>query len=222
MDTMENNELFKKKLIEAGIAMSQKQLTIETWGNLSILDPETDKVYITPSGMAYDTLVEEDICVLTKDGTQIEGKRVPSIESGLHLAIYQTREDVKAIVHTHATNSTVFAVLQESIPCITDEIAQAIGGSIDCAKYALPGSQELANNAVEALANKNACLLANHGAIVTGKNFKECFKNAAVLESSAQIYQMARSIGKPRIEKQEDIDWMYDFARNKYGKENQK
>ncbi len=219
MENSQNMQLFSQKLMEAGIAMVQKKLTIETWGNLSIR--QNNNIYITPSGMPYDTLTIDDICVLNTEGIQIAGKRKPSIEAGMHVQIYQNRPDVQAIVHTHAIYSTIFAVLHEDIPCITDEIAQAIGGDIRCAAYGLPGSKELADNVVKALGNKNACLLANHGALVVGKDFKECFKNAAVLETSAQIYQMAKAIGTPQVEKEEDIAWMYDFAKNKYGKDNQ-
>ena len=214
-------EEYKETVIEAGIAMAGRNLTVETWGNISVRDPETSLLYITPSGMPYNTLEADDIVVLNPDGSVYEGKRAPSVEAFLHALIYQKRPDVNAIVHTHPLSSMVFAVLHRDIPVITDEIAQAIGGPVRCADYALPGSKELAENCVRALGNVQACLLANHGAVCVGRDIKECFKTAAVLETGAEVYQKALAIGEPVIEKDEDVAWMRDFAVNKYGKANQ-
>ena len=208
---------YKQKLLQAGLSMKDKNLTIETWGNISIKDPNTNHIYITPSGMPYDSITEKDICVLDQNGNQIEGNRKPSIEKQLHVLIYQTRKDINVILHTHPIDSTIFGVLHKSIPVITDEMAQAIGTEVQCTDYALPGSNQLAKNAVEALGNSKAVLLSNHGAVCVGKDMQECFKVATVLETSATIYYKALMIGTPIKIKQEDVDWMYDFAQNKYG-----
>ncbi len=197
--------------------MSNTDLTIETWGNISLRNPETHEIYLTPSGMAYDTLAEDDICVLDNNGNILVGSRKPSIEKMLHILIYQNRKDVNAILHTHPLSSTVFSVLHQSIPVITDEMAQAIGSEVKCADYALPGSMKLATNALDALGNSQAVLLSNHGAVCVGKDMKECFKVAKVLETSAKIYYNALSIGTPISIKQNDVDWMRDFALNHYG-----
>lgn len=208
---------FKQSILQAGKAMQKKDLTVETWGNLSLRDPETGKIFLTPSGMPYDSLEEDDIVVLDEKGNIIAGKRKPSVEKMLHVLIYQNRPDVNAIIHTHPVDSTVFAVLHQSIPVVTDEIAQAIGGSVDCAEYALPGSMELAENVRKALGSKQACLMANHGAVCVGKDFAECFKVAEVLETGARIYARALSIGKPAVIPDDKVAWMRDFAVNKYG-----
>lgn len=212
---------YKEMVIAAGIAMADKHLTIETWGNISVCDPENDLLYITPSGMPYNTLESDDITVCDLSGKVVEGKRKPSVETGLHALIYQKRKDVHAIIHTHPASSMVFAILHEDIPVVTDEIAQSIGGPIRCAAYGLPGSEELAENCVKALGNVQACLLANHGAVCVGKDLKECFKVAAVTEAGADAYYKARAIGTPQIISDENTAWMRDFAVNKYGKENQ-
>lgn len=208
---------YKQALIEAGKEMASKNLTVETWGNLSLKDPKTNKIYLTPSGMAYNTLKEEDICVLDEEGNVIEGDKKPSVEKMLHVLVYKQRNDVNAILHTHPLHSSVFGVLHQSIPCITDEMAQAIGGEVKCATYALPGSIDLANNVVKALGTSQAVLMSNHGAVCVGKDMKECFKVATVLETSAEIHQKALAIGTPVEIEKENVDWMRDFAVNKYG-----
>lgn len=220
MSTNTLNTKIISLILEAGIAMESRHLTIETWGNISMRDPETGLLYITPSGMPYNKLVPEDIVALNPDGSVYKGHRVPSVEAGLHAKIYAKRRDVNAILHTHPISSTIFGVLHMSIPVVTDELAQAIGQEVRCADYALPGSAELAANCVKALGNGQAVLLANHGAVCAGKDLKECFKVAEVLETSAEIYYKALTIGKPCIIPKDKVEWMRDFAVNKYGKQN--
>lgn len=220
MSTNTLNTKIISLILEAGVAMESRHLTIETWGNISMRDPETGLLYITPSGMPYNKLVPEDIVALNPDGTVYQGSRVPSVEAGLHAKIYAARKDVNAILHTHPVSSTVFGVLHMSIPVVTDELAQAVGQEVRCADYALPGSVELADNCVKALGNGQAVLLANHGAVCVGKDLKECFKVAEVLETSAEIYYKALTIGKPCIIPKDKVEWMRDFAVNKYGKQN--
>lgn len=213
---------FKQAVINAGKEMVGKNLTVATWGNISVRDPESGNIYITPSGMDYSTLEEEDIVVLDQDGNVIEGKRIPSVEAPMHVLIYQNRMDVNAIIHTHPIDSTVFAILRKPIPVVTDELAQAIGGEVKVSEYALPGTTELAENVWKALGNNQACLIANHGAVNVGKDLKECFKVATVLETSARIYYKALCIGSPVVENEGDVAYMRDFALHKYGKGNEK
>ena len=213
---------YKQILIDAGKHMLETNLTIQTWGNISLKDPINKRIYITPSGMDYSSITKEDICVLDLDGKIIEGNRKPSVEKMLHVNLYKQQPQTNAILHTHPMSSMVFAVLHKDIPIITDEMAQAIGNTVKCAKYALPGSIQLANNVCEAIQQNKACLLANHGAICTGKDIKECFKVATVLETSSQIYYQSLTISKPYIINQEDVAWMYDFAQNKYGQGDKK
>ncbi|SPF52434.1 Class II Aldolase and Adducin N-terminal domain protein (fragment) [Candidatus Desulfosporosinus infrequens] len=100
----------RKKVVEKGIEMLSTNLTVGTWGNISCRVPGEDYIAITPTGMSYDTLVPEDIVILDLKGNTINGTRKPSIEVPLHLAIYNAREDVQAIVHTHSAYATAMAV----------------------------------------------------------------------------------------------------------------
>lgn len=215
-------EKTKKEMAEAVIAAGQRMLesnlTVETWGNISVRTEE-GIICITPSGMSYQEITPGDLVFLDPEGKVCEGSRIPSIETQMHVKIYQNRPDVYAILHTHPVASTVFGVLRKPIPVITDEIAQAIGGEISVADYALPGTVLLAENTVKALGEKNACLLANHGAVCVGKDLNACFKATIVLETSAEIYQKALAVNgcEPVELKEDDVKAMYDFAQNHYG-----
>ena len=210
---------YKKLIVDSGLRMLNSGYTVETWGNISIRDKETNLVYLTPSGMNYATIVEDDVVVCDLDGNIVEGSRKPTIETELHLGIYKARPEVNAIVHTHPIYSTVFSCCGEDIPQVIDEAAQILGGVIKTAPYALPGSHEPAETCVKTHANEtNACLLMSHGAVCVGDTMDTAFKICTVLEVTAQIYYMVRSMGKKCIEiSDENIAAMAYFAKNIYG-----
>ena len=210
---------YKKLIVESGKRMAGSGLTVETWGNISYRDPETQLVYLTPSAMLYDTIVEDDVVVCKLDGTIVEGTRKPTIETEMHLSIYRNRDDVNAVVHTHPMYSMVYAAQGKDIPLIIDEAAQILGDICRCAEYALPGTLELADNCVVALGEKsNACLVHSHGAVCVGDDMDAAFKVAKVLEVTSQIYYMIEATGgKPVGISTENIAAMQDFVKNSYG-----
>ena len=212
-------EKFKKLIVDSGRELYKQNLTLGTWGNISVLDSETGLVYIKPSGMDYNEINLEDIIVVDKKGNTIEGLRKPSIEMPMHLSIYNARKDVGAIVHYHPIYSSVLAVTGSILPGICEDFVQIVGEKVLCAKYALPGSDELAENTVASLGDRNAVFLTNHGTLCVGRDMKEAMKVCYVVEKTAHIYILSKSIGKCRIIPEEDIRIMQNFARNVYGKE---
>jgi L-fuculose-phosphate aldolase len=211
--------MYKKLIVDSGRRMLNSGLTVETWGNISARDRETGLVYLTPSAMSYEIICEDDVVVAKTDGTIVDGKRRPTVEFEMHLGIYNARPEINAVVHTHPVYSQIFGVLRESIPAVIDEAAQVLGGEVRCARYELPGTKELAAACVQALGKDGcACLLANHGAVSLGADMDAAFRAAKVLEMTAQIYASARMIGKPCFLEKTQIDYMRDFARNRYGR----
>lgn len=210
-------EKFKKLIVDTGRELYKQNLTIGTWGNISVLDPETDLIYIKPSGMDYNEINLEDVIVIDKKGKTIEGFRKPSIEMPMHLSIYNARKDVRAIVHYHPIYSSVLAVTGFSLPGICEDFVQIVGEKVLCAKYALPGSEELAEKAVASLGDRKAVFLLNHGTLCVGEDMKEAMKVCYVVEKTAHIYILSKSVGKCRIIPGEDIKAMQNFAKNYYG-----
>lgn len=210
---------YKSLIIESGKRMLNSGYTIETWGNISARDPVTGKVYITPSGMDYSTLNNDDVVVCDLNGNIVEGFRKPSIETGLHLSVYRERPEVNAVIHTHPLYSTIFSCMGEDIPLITDEAAQTLGASCRRANYALPGTEELARECVKALGKEaNSCLLQSHGAVCVGESMEAAFKVSKVLEITAQVYYMIRSTGgRPIPISEENIKAMQEFVKYHYG-----
>jgi len=210
---------YKELIIESGKKMVTAGFTIETWGNISARDPETNLIYVTPSGMDYYNCTTDDVVVFNINGERVEGTRKPTIETGMHLGIYQNRPEVNAVVHTHPIYSTVFSCMGEDIPLLLDEAAQTLGAPVKTTNYALPGSKELAEECLKALGkDANACLLQSHGAVCVGDSMEAAFKVAKVLEVTAEVYQKIRATGgKPIALSDENIAIMKDFVKYKYG-----
>ena len=204
------------QLLDACHRMEAGGLTVGTWGNISLRVDET-LFLITPSGMKYGLLTTQDMVLMDMNGEIIEGNRKPSIENGLHRMIYSARPDVQAIVHTHPKSSIAFSVARKDIPPVTEELVQIIGEGVRCASYALPGTEDLAKNAVEALGDRNAALLANHGAVCVGESIEKAFLVAEVLEKSAQAILYATLIGAPHVLPHEDCVAMRNFVTHSYG-----
>ena len=211
------NESLKALLVETGVKIIEEGLTVGTWGNFSVRDPETGLIYITPSGMDYRIIQPDDIVVLDNDINVVDGVRVPSIEKGMHATTYHARPDVNAVIHTHPLYSTVLGVNGLELPGISEDFVQIVGDKIVCSLYALPGTMELAHNAVEGLGKWNAVLLPNHGALNVGPDMPTAMTVCHVVEKTAHIYIMAKSIGTPTLISAEDCKAMQDFARNVYG-----
>ncbi len=210
---------FRKILIESGKKMYHSGLTVETWGNISLRDTDTNLIYLTPSGMNYDNIVKDDIVVMNLQGEIVEGKRVPTIEKDMHIGIYNSRSEVNAIIHTHPIYSMVYATQGKDIPLCIDEAAQMLGDTCKCTKYALPGSLELRDEVVKALGtDANSCLINSHGAVCIGANIDAAFRVSTVLEVTAQILTLVESTGgNPVGICDENIKSMQYFVANKYG-----
>jgi L-fuculose-phosphate aldolase len=204
MNGKEVNKL-KMEIVEAGKRMLHKGLVIGASGNISIRISGEDKIVITPSQIKYDKIGVNDIVVVDFKKNVLEGDRSPSVETGMHIGVYETRPDVGAIVHTHSVYASAIASLGKTIPPFLDDIVLMLGGEIEVAEYGIPGSKELAENAVRALGKKNAVLLANHGSLSCGKNLEGAFVNAELVERVAKIFILSSLLGKPKNLPQEVV-----------------
>ena len=193
---------YGKKLITMG-------LTQGTGGNISIADHEKKLFAISPSGMDYVVTEPEDVVVMDFDGNVVEGRRKPSSEHELHRIFYVNRDDVSAVVHAHSIFSTVLATLGEGLPASNYLIALA-GFDVRCARYASFGTVELAENAFEAMKDRKAAFLANHGLITGSHDIMNAFNIALQIEECAKVYVIARAIGKPVILDGEEMSKMID------------
>ena len=202
-------------VVEAGRQMSGLGLVAGTWGNISMRNSVAGPIAITPSGRPYNEISASDIVILDNEGQVIEGKK-PSSETPLHLAIYNARPDVRGIVHTHSLYATACAVAGVSIPPCLEELVQAVGGGVEVAAYALPGTTALADAVVSALSDRSAALMSNHGVVACGPTLREALLVAQLVEKAAHIHTIATQLGVIRRLSDEDICLMRNFYREKY------
>lgn len=204
------------EIIKIGKLLVENGLVAATWGNISVRNGD-EGVYITPSGMEYQILEPDDLVLVDFNGKVFQGKRKPSSELPLHLAFYEKRPDITAVVHTHSIYASAYAALRKPIPPLIEDFAQVIGGTVEVAPYALPGTKELAENAVASMGNKGAVLLANHGVVGVGTSLSEAYKACLLVEKTAHIGLAAQVLGEPVPLKQEDVEWMRKVYLTCYG-----
>lgn len=185
----------RKTVVAAAQRMSALGLSPGRSGNVSVRT--ADGLLITPSGVAYDTLTSKSIVRVAADGSVPPRQLKPSSETPFHRAIYASRPDVGAIVHCHSMNATVLACAHRPIPAFHYMIAAAGGADIPCVPYATFGSQELSRHVAAGLAARNACLMANHGAIAVGSTVDEALELAETVELLATQYVALLSVGGP-------------------------
>ena len=179
-----------------------------TGGNVSLRIENQDLLAITPTSKRYDELSPEEICIVDFNESPVAGPFTPSIEIAMHIAAYRNRPDVKAIVHTHQSYASVFAVLNRPVPALLEEVLLKPGSRIDVVPFAPSGSRELAENVAEKLQNGAwAYIIQNHGALALGRNMDEALLNAELMEKICGVYCRALATGLPISDLPKDISY---------------
>ena len=185
-------EAQKKEVVDTAQSLLRKGYLMATGGNLSLRIPGHEAFAITPSNYDYMKMTPEDICVLDLGLKEVESHLKPSVESGMHAAVYQVRPDVNAIVHTHQPYVSALTLIKAPIPALFDEQARFLGRSVDIIPYAPSGTGFLKRTVSRHVRNhNNAFMLQNHGALVLGHNMERAVHNVEILEKCALAYLLA-------------------------------
>ena len=193
----------RKAIIAHCLQMNRLGINQGNSGNISVR--HGDGLLITPTSMPYDRLTPEDIVSLSSEGVP-EGRREPSSEWRLHHEVMRHRPEFDAVVHAHPPYCTTLAIMGLGIPAIHYMIAVAGGADIRCAPYAIFGSEALAKNAVAALTDRKACLLAHHGMIVAGSSLEQAMWLAVEVETLARQYHGCLQLGTPTLLDERQIE----------------
>ena len=206
----------KKLVLTTARKMAERGLVVGTSGNVSLrLLPENGRelLAITPTSRYYNLLEPDDIQIIDFEAEPVEGDLPPSVETMLHIGIYQKRKNVNAVIHTHSVYASALAVAHLEIPPILEDQVVVMGSEIKVAGYAASGSEEQVNNVLEALEDCNAAILANHGAIGVGRDLREAFTVCEMLEKTARIYYLSLAIGKVNLLPDEAVQSCRAFFR---------
>lgn len=190
-------QAYKESVLHYYEHLSQKGYTVGTGGNLSILIEGQNAIAITPTNMDYFGIHVDDICIVDFDMNVLEGNFKPSIETKMHIEVYKNRLDVNAIIHTHQVYASIFALINEPIPALFDEVTLNTGHIIDVIPYALSGSNQLSKNVLCYLSNRCNCyIIQNHGGLSLGISIENAFRNVELLEKVSRSYYYALSTGR--------------------------
>ena len=201
----------REQVAAASRELAAAGLVRATHGNLSARDG--DRIAITPTGGVLGELTASDIVVVDRDGALLEGERGPTSELALHLGVLE-RFGAGAVVHTHPPVGTALALVLDELPCVHYEMV-ALGGPVRVAPYRTFGTQALADAVVEALEDRTAALMANHGAITFGDDLAQAVERAHLLEAMCDLYWRAAAIGEPRRLGADDLEAVRAQARAK-------
>ncbi len=206
----------REMICAMGRTLLTEGLVAGTWGNISVRLDAT-RMAITPTGEDYTTLSPDDVPeVNLADGTYT-GKK-PSSEWKLHAAIYLSRYDVNAVIHTHSMSASTVAAARRDVPPILDDLAQIIGPGVRCAPYALPSTKKIVKVTMRALAGRNAALLANHGAVCVGRDLDEALTCCRILEKGCRAFIEAEFLGGAKPLGHVEAALMHQFYLKKYAR----
>lgn len=189
-------DALRRAVLDTARAMNLAGINRGTSGNVSARS--TDGFLITPTGMAYETALPADIVAMRLDGSSA-GARQPSSEWRFHRDIYAQRPEAGAIVHCHAPFATALACLRRDIPPFHYMIARFGGADVRCAPYATFGTQALSDAALCALEARCACLLANHGMLVFGRDLPHALALAIEFETLCEQFWRTVQVGPPQV-----------------------
>jgi ribulose-5-phosphate 4-epimerase/fuculose-1-phosphate aldolase len=183
---------FKQQVVHYSQDLMRAGFLAGTGGNLSVRVPSEESMAVTPSNFDYLSMQVDDVCVVDFSLNQIQGERKPSIESGMHAAVYAERADVGCVIHTHQEYASALALIDAPIPALFDEQVRWLGRSVEIVPYAPSGTGFLKKKIAKMVRNNyNAYILKNHGALVLGPNPERAMHNVLLLEKCSLAYLLS-------------------------------
>lgn len=201
---------------KCNLELPKNDLVKMTSGNVSGRDPETGLVVIKPSGVSFEELTPENMVVVEMDGRVVEGHLKPSTDTDTHLYVYERRDDVLGIAHTHSPYASSFAALGQSIPaCLTT--CGMLGGEVPLGGYAPIGGADIGQEIIDKIGRALAIVMQNHGVFTIGSSPQQATRVAVEVEDIAKITHLAMLRGQPIVLSDSQIDYMVNLYRNDYG-----
>ena len=174
-------------------------------GNISVR--HGDAMLLTPSATPYDRMRPEQIAVMPIAGAAPDavGPTKPSSEWQLHRDLLRARPDIGALVHAHAPHCTALSIARRGIPPCHYMVATFGGEDVRCSRYETFGTASLSEVVVDAMRDRFACLMANHGLIAAGADLDQAMWRATELEALAHQYLLSVAAGGAVLLRPSDI-----------------
>jgi L-fuculose-phosphate aldolase len=212
---MNREEQLRADIVEVGRRLHARAYVASNDGNISVrLDD--GRLLTTPKGVSKGFMTPDMIVTTDLEGRKLAGDREPSSELLMHLAVYENRPEIGAVVHAHPPTATGFAVA--GIPLDRAVLAEVVTtlGSIPIADYGTPSTQELADGIRKYIKIHDGLLLANHGALTIAGELFAAYYRMETIEHFARISLVARTLGRERLLSREEVMRLQDL-RGMYG-----
>ena len=178
----------EKAVYLANMSLYEEKLVSSTQGNVSGIDRKNGLIVIKPSGVNYKNLKISDMVTLDLDGKKIKGVLKPSVDFPHHLFLYKNMENIGAVVHTHSTYATIFAIAEKPIPCLSTGHADIFGGEIPVTPYVDNKGNNIGKTILKFYKKRcPAIIVGRHGVFVFGSSVQEAVKIAILTEHVAKI-----------------------------------
>ena len=210
-------EELRAHVLKTALLLPKYNLVWMAGGTVCAHDPQTGYVVVTPSGLDYERLTPDDMIVTDMDMNLVEGKYRPSVALNLWIGFMRARPELNAVVHTHSPYATAFSVAYQSIPVITETMADWFGQPVPVTRYLSVEDPEFPTLPIEVMGSGYAVLLGNHGPITVGKTLEHALERAVTLEEAARTYSITRTIGTPVTLTEEQARASFDYYHNRYG-----
>lgn len=192
---MEDCQSIREEICRVGKLLYDRGYVVSNDGNISVRIGE-DRVLMTPSGVSKGRMAPDMLVLTDLEGNVLSGDRYPSSESKMHYMIYKRRPDVGAVVHAHPPISTAYAICRKplSVPYLAEMII-GLGGEVPVTEFAMLSTEEVPQSVEPYVAERNAVLLANHGALTWGASLWPAFDLLETVEQTAKIYLNVALLG---------------------------
>lgn len=164
-------------------------------GNVSVLSG--DVILITPSQQGKESLTEDQIIEMDRDGAVLnpECGLKPSSEAMMHVALYRMRPDIRAIIHNHSAYATAYAMAGLPIESVSHPELNFLFGKVPVVPYGTPGTERIYEGVEPLIRDYNVVLLENHGVLSVGKTAEIAFSRVEAVEKIAKTLLMTRLLG---------------------------
>jgi ribulose-5-phosphate 4-epimerase/fuculose-1-phosphate aldolase len=183
-----------ERLVKAGRELHDNGLVKGTSGNISAKIPGTDAFLIKPSGAQMKILKPEELVLVDLQGNKVRGELNVSLETPIHAAIYRTRKDVQAVVHTHAPTATAFGIAKTEILPLQVEMFMLLPNGVPVVPFKPPGSKALAEAVQKKMEDYDAVILENHGIVTVGSTIEAACNLNEMVEEAAKIQLLAMTL----------------------------
>ena len=213
---IQNESALREQMVRIGRLCYERHLLVGMDGNLSAKLPDGN-ILCTQAGCHKGFLTDDDLVVIDRQGNKLRGRGRPTSEIWMHLACYEERPDVKAVVHAHPPISIAFTIADQSLAqCVLPEVVLTMG-VVPTVAYETTGTRDLADKLRPVVREHDALLMDRHGAVCLGRNLLEAFCYLETLEHTALITKTARDLGHVKTLDSDEAIKLRRMGLKRYG-----